>query len=102
MAVSDSLVGTVVDGKYCLEALLGAGGMGAVYRATQLQLERPVAVKIIRGEFLSDPAAVERFRREALVIARLNHPNIVTIHDFGIAPDVERSSSKGGLPWRSK
>jgi predicted ATPase/serine/threonine protein kinase len=80
--------GTVVDEKYRIESLLGAGGMGAVYRATHLQLERHVALKVIRGELLADPSSVERFRREAVAVARLRHPNIVTVHDYGIAPRI--------------
>jgi serine/threonine protein kinase len=62
--------------------------MGAVYRATQLNLNRTVAIKVMRGDVLADPRALERFRREALAIAQLNHPNIVTIHDFGLSPDL--------------
>ena len=65
--------------------LLGAGGMGAVYKARQPQLDRFVALKILSHHLASDPAFVERFNREARVLGRLNHPNIVGIHDFGTA-----------------
>ena len=65
--------------------LLGAGGMGAVYKARQPQLDRFVALKVLSHELASDPAFVERFNREARVLARLSHPNIVGVHDFGIA-----------------
>ena len=82
----DPLVGAVLGGKYRLEALLGRGGMGAVYRATQLQLDREVAVKVMRGDMLSDPSAVARFQREARAVARLRHPHIVAVHDFGVEP----------------
>ena len=63
--------------------LLGHGGMGAVYQARQKKLDRLVALKIIRPEGAADPAFAERFMREARTLARLNHPGIVAIHDFG-------------------
>ena len=62
---------------------LGHGGMGAVYKARQLKLDRFVALKIIRPESADDAAFAERFNREARTLARLSHPNIVAIHDFG-------------------
>jgi serine/threonine protein kinase len=73
----------VIDGKYQLEGLIAHGGMGSVYRATHLQLERPVAIKILRAEFLADTTVRERFHREALAAARLKHPNIIAVYDFG-------------------
>jgi serine/threonine protein kinase len=66
-------------------ALLGQGGMGAVYKARQTKLDRLVAVKILPPEVARDPAFAERFTREARSLARLNHPQIVTVHDFGDA-----------------
>ncbi|HEV3203595.1 MAG TPA: serine/threonine-protein kinase [Gemmataceae bacterium] len=63
--------------------LLGQGGMGAVYKARQKKLDRLVALKILSEEAGSDSAFAERFTREARALARLNHPNIVTVHDFG-------------------
>jgi hypothetical protein len=68
--------------------LVGHGGMGAVYRARQIALDRPVALKIIRPETAGDPTFAERFTREARALAQLNHPNIVTVHDFGRAAGV--------------
>jgi serine/threonine protein kinase len=65
--------------------LVGQGGMGAVYQARQRQLDRLVALKILPAEVSHDPAFAERFMREARALARLNHPNIVTVHDFGKA-----------------
>ena len=65
--------------------IIGAGGMGAVYKVRQAKLERHVALKILSHDLAADPAFVERFNREARVLARLNHPNIVTIFDFGTA-----------------
>ncbi len=63
--------------------LLGRGGMGAVYAARQTSLDRNVALKLLPAELSRDAAAAERFRREARALAKLNHPNIVAIHDFG-------------------
>ncbi len=64
---------------------IGQGGMGAVYRARQTQLDRVVALKVLPPDIGDDPAFAERFTREAKAMARLNHPGIVTIHDFGQA-----------------
>lgn len=72
-----------IDGKYRLEQLLGKGGMGAVYEATDARLERRVAIKIITGRLFGDSAALRRFEREARASARLNHPNIITVYDYG-------------------
>jgi serine/threonine protein kinase len=74
----------VIDGKYRLEQLIAHGGMGSVFRATHLQLDRAVAIKILRAEFLTDPTIRERFNREARAAARLKHPNIVAVYDFGM------------------
>jgi hypothetical protein len=66
-------------------SLLGQGGMGAVYKARQLKLDRFVAIKILPAEWGRDPAFAERFTREARALARLAHPHIVAVHDFGEA-----------------
>src|SRR4029453_6453566 len=81
-------IGTIVDGKYEIEGRIGEGGMGIVYRARQINLGRPVAIKMLSGDAAARRAALDRFRREALVIAKLRHPNIVTIHDLGEAEDL--------------
>jgi tRNA A-37 threonylcarbamoyl transferase component Bud32 len=65
--------------------VIGIGGMGAVYKARQPKLDRLVALKILSSDLSKDPAFAERFNREARVLARLNHPNIVTVFDFGTA-----------------
>jgi len=70
---------------YRLEYLLGRGGMGEVYRATQLSLSRPVAIKLLSAELAKDESSVARFEREAAAMATLSHPNIVTILDKGFA-----------------
>jgi hypothetical protein len=72
-----------IDGKYRLDRLIGKGGMGAVYEAADLRLLRTVAVKIMLGRAFGDARALRRFEREAQVCARLTHPNIVTIFDYG-------------------
>jgi tRNA A-37 threonylcarbamoyl transferase component Bud32 len=73
--------------RYRLEKRLGQGGMGKVYRATDISLDRTVAVKMLRDEFFSDQQALERFRRESRVAGGFSHPNVVTVHDFGVDPN---------------
>jgi serine/threonine-protein kinase len=70
--------------RYRLEKRLGQGGMGKVYRATDLSLNRAVAVKMIRDEFFANQKAVEKFRQESQVTGSFTHPNVVTVHDFGV------------------
>jgi hypothetical protein len=70
--------------RYRLDARLGRGGMGTVYAASDLALEREVAVKVLRDDLAGDAEAVGRFEREARTAAGLSHPNVVTIHDFGV------------------
>ena len=77
-------IGSVLGGRYRLVELLGQGGMATIYRATDGQLGRDVAVKILRPEYGRDPDFVARFRMEAQSIASLNSPNIVAVHDFGM------------------
>jgi eukaryotic-like serine/threonine-protein kinase len=73
---------TLSDGRYRLDAVLGRGGMAIVWRASDLQLERTVAIKVISDVLATDPRFVERFRREARLAAGLNHPNLVKVFDF--------------------
>ncbi|HEY0078156.1 MAG TPA: serine/threonine-protein kinase [Pyrinomonadaceae bacterium] len=86
------LNGQVLDGKYRIEKELGKGGMGAVYLATHLGTERPVALKVIAPQFMKHEEFVERFKREARAAGRLRHPNVVDVTDFGFArtPEQER------------
>jgi eukaryotic-like serine/threonine-protein kinase len=81
------LEGRILDGRYQLGSLLGAGGMARVYVATDRVLERQVAVKVLSPSDAQDPLFVERFRREARAAARLNHPNIVAVFDSGSDAD---------------
>src|SRR5436309_11990075 len=78
-----TLVGTHLDGRYRLDAKLGAGGMSTVYRAFDLTLEREVAIKIMHREIAADSAQIERFRREARAVAQLSHPHVVGVIDAG-------------------
>jgi serine/threonine protein kinase len=73
----------IIDNKYRLEKLIGRGGMGAVYEATDLRLNRQVAIKIMLGNMFGDRTALRRFEREAQASARLNHPNIISVYDYG-------------------
>jgi len=70
-------------GRYEVLELLGEGGMGVVYRALDTQLDREVAIKVLREDAISEPKRIERFEREARAVARLSHPNILEIFDFG-------------------
>ena len=76
-------LGQKLAGRYVLEELVGQGGMSSVYRARDTVLERQVAIKVLHEHYSSDAEYVERFRREARAIARLSHPNIVTVIDRG-------------------
>jgi eukaryotic-like serine/threonine-protein kinase len=83
----DPLLGRVFDGKYRLDERLGSGGMGTVYRATHLLIDRPVALKVLSQRFVGDQTAQQRFRREARAAGRMQHPNAVTVNDFGATED---------------
>ncbi len=78
-----TLLGTTLNGRYRLEARIGAGGMSTVYRATDETLQRPVAIKLMNREIASDSDQLERFRREARAVAQLSHPHIVGVIDYG-------------------
>ncbi len=80
---SDPLIGQVLKGTYRIEEQIGAGGMGEVYRAVQMPLGRDVAIKCLLPSLLSTPSMVQRFFQEAKLLSQLNHPNVVSIIDFG-------------------
>src|SRR5439155_20787319 len=100
-------------GSYEIVAPLGAGGMGEVYRAKDIKLNREVAIKVLPERLANDPQALARFEREAKAVAALSHPNILAIHDFGSEAGVayavtellegetlRRSLSRAALAWR--
>ncbi|HYH96996.1 serine/threonine-protein kinase [Hyalangium sp.] len=86
-AEGDEYIGQTLAKKYRVEALIGEGGMGKVYKARQLALDKPVVLKVLRQSLLSDERTVARFQREAKAASRLNHPNSISILDFGQAED---------------
>ncbi|QFG25066.1 serine/threonine-protein kinase [Actinomadura sp. WMMB 499] len=79
--------GTELDGRYRLESVLGRGGMGEVWRAVDLRLRRPVAVKVLPAELADVPGAMDRFEREAEATAALQHPGITVVFDVGRTGD---------------
>jgi serine/threonine-protein kinase len=83
----DPLIGRTLDEKYRLDERLGTGGMGTVYRATHLLIDRPVAIKLLNPRYVEDEAAQVRFRREARAAGRIQHTNAVTVTDFGRTSD---------------
>jgi len=83
----DPYLGQVVARKYRVEKLLGEGGMGRVYRANQLVLEKPVVLKLLHPALQRDARTVARFQREAKAASRLNHPNSIDVLDFGQTDD---------------
>lgn len=82
--MSDSLIGSVVDGRYAITALIGRGGMATVYRARDKRLERDVAIKFMHTHLGAHPDFTERFNREARAAARLSSPYVVAVHDRGV------------------
>jgi len=88
VAQGTSIVGKLL-GHYLILEQIGAGGMGMVFRASDQQLERDVAIKVLPPGMLADESARKRFRREALTLAKLNHPNIGTVYEFGSQGDVD-------------
>jgi eukaryotic-like serine/threonine-protein kinase len=82
-AAGESLVGTVLAGRYRIERLLGSGGMGSVYRAEHVLMRKACAVKVLHREMTQVKEVVARFEREAVAAARIEHPNVATATDFG-------------------
>ena len=85
----DAVLGTVLEGAYRITRLIGEGGMGAVYEATQLRLNKRVAVKLMARELAANHEALARFHREAEITSHLGHPHLVTVIDFGTAESGE-------------
>lgn len=76
-----------IDNKYQIEEKIGEGTTGTIYRATHLQLQAPVAIKLMRRDLVNNPTAIERFRREAYAAMKIRHPNAIAVTDFGITSD---------------
>src|SRR5687768_1876364 len=77
-------IGSVLDGRYRIDAVLGTGGMGRVYRGEHTGIGRAVAIKVLHADLNRNREAAQRFQREAIASGRLDHPNIVGVSDFGI------------------
>src|SRR4030095_9839500 len=84
---NDPLLGKVLTAKYRIEENLSEGGMGAVYRGTQLLMDKPVAIKVLRPSLAADEKIVARFSREARAASKITHPNALSVTDFGEAED---------------
>ncbi len=83
-------------GHYDVTSLLGEGGMGQVWQATDTQLGRQVALKILPDAFAADPDRLARFTREAQILASLNHPNIAAIYGIGKSDDTQDRPARAG------
>ncbi len=83
----DALIGTIVDGRYRIGEQIGEGGMGVVYKALHVTLNKTLALKVLRGEMAKDPEVVQRFIQEAQAATSIGHENIIDISDFGRLPD---------------
>src|SRR6201999_2893959 len=81
--LADPLVGRLLDGRYQVEAQVAMGGMATVYRAMDTRLDRQVALKVMHAELARDNEFVTRFIGEAKAVARLSHPNVVSVYDQG-------------------
>jgi serine/threonine-protein kinase len=92
-------LGTLIGGRYRLDAEIGRGGMSTVYRAFDTVLERTVAIKLMHREIAADSDQLERFRREARAVARLNHPHVVTVIDAGEEPSPDGDGAGAGTPY---
>jgi len=85
LPIADPLIGTVVAGRYRIIEPLGRGGMGVVYRVEHARIGKLMALKLLTGELSRDSEIVARFKREALMVSRLSHPNTVQVFDFGVS-----------------
>src|SRR5688572_238828 len=83
---AEALIGTMFADRYQIEALLGVGGMGAVYKAVHVAMHKTVAVKLLHAEMAEVPEMLARFEREAVTAARVTHPNLAAAIDFGKLP----------------
>lgn len=115
-AVQESLTGRVLEGRYALGLPLGSGGMGTVYAARQIRLDREVAIKVLHPDFVRNSEAAARFLREAKLLSRIRHPNVIQLLDYGetedkllycvmellVGSDLEQLQARlphGRMPW---
>ncbi|HEY0191103.1 MAG TPA: serine/threonine-protein kinase [Kofleriaceae bacterium] len=111
----DPLIGTVLDKRFRIDSQIAAGGFGAIYRATDVQSDAEIALKILLPQLARDPSVVARFRREGKTLANLRDPHTITAYELGEAPDgtlyivmellhgeslYHRYKTRGPLPWR--
>ncbi len=82
-----NMIGQTLDGRYRIEKKIGEGGMGVVFAAKHLIIERPLAIKVLRREVMRDAGTIKRFEQEAKAASRIGHPNIVDVTDFGTTPE---------------
>src|SRR5487761_516552 len=94
-----TVIGTMIAGRYRLDAVIGRGGMSTVYRAFDTVLERPVAIKLMHREIVADSDQLERFRREARSVAQLNHPRVVSVIAAGEEPSEDGEEPPMGTPY---
>src|SRR6202171_2731860 len=94
-----TVLGTLLGGRYRLDAQIGRGGMSTVYLAFDTVLERPVAIKLMHREIAADSDQLERFRREARSGAQLNHPHVVTVIDAGEEPSADGENPGEACPF---
>ncbi len=87
MNTNDPFVGKVIDGRYEIQARVGEGGMGVVYKARQISIDRVIALKMLNQQMANDPTWVQRFYQEAKACSRLQHPNTIRMFDFGQTTD---------------
>ncbi|MBY0356983.1 MAG: protein kinase [Candidatus Obscuribacterales bacterium] len=80
----DPLIGKLIQDKYRIEVLLAKGSMGVIYKAVQEHIGREVAIKVMHSYLVSDEESLKRYYKEAKAASRLNHPNIITLYDFGV------------------
>lgn len=93
---ADSYIGKLIAGRYRIESILGEGGMGVVYRAVHIELDKTVAIKMLRSDMAHDEIVPKRFVQEAKALSRIQHPHVVEVFDFGRAHEDGRASSYTG------
>src|SRR4029079_12828896 len=87
VTAADPFVGKVIDGRYEIQSRIGEGGMGVVYKARQISIDRVIALKMLNPEMAADQTWVQRFYNEAKACSRLQHPNTIRMFDFGQTQD---------------